>query len=106
MSYTLAKKESKNCNKFIVKIVADSNDGDYITREDSFAPKEFDEFVINELLHLKQYSESGQLKDFKNNGISEYLSIPYNGWDGYCHSLENVEVTFIDKDGQIFDVNY
>jgi len=100
MKYTLSKKE-ENLNTVKVTIVADSNDADYITEITTYSKEEFDEWVIDELIELKNYSGSYELPGFPGD-----LDIPYNGFDGRCHSLEYVEVEYTDKNGQVWDVNY
>lgn len=100
MKYTLSKKE-ESLNTVKVTIVADSNDADYITEITTYSKEEFDEWVIDELIELKKYSGSHELPKFPGD-----LDIPYNGFDGRCHSLEYVEVEYTDKNGQVWDVNY
>jgi hypothetical protein len=102
--YKLIKK--KEVNKFIVTIVADSNDADYITTINKYDEVIFCKYVIDELIHLEKYSGRHELESYEDNGISEYLNIPFNGYDGYCHTLESVKVEFIDHNGHIYDVQY
>lgn len=86
-----------------VYINADSNDGDYISRKERFSQEQFDE-VIDGLIDLQNnYSESHQLENYPNKYD---LSIPYNGWDGYCHSLEELTVKMYDTDGIIYNVKF
>lgn len=102
--YQLVEKTGKNFNKFKVTIVADSNDADYITEIDYYTQEQFDKYIIDGLIHLRENaSESHQLADYDN----EYdLDIPYNGWDGYCHTLIELTVEYIDESGKVWDVEF
>jgi len=101
MKYTLSKKE-ESLNTVKVTIVADSNDADYITEITTYSKKDFDEWVIDELIELEEkYSDSHELEHYSGN-----LDVPYNGFDGRCHSLKYVEVEYTDKNGQVWNVNY
>lgn len=106
MRYALEEKQPQERDLFIVRIVGDSNDGDYVTTENSYSKKVFEKFVLDELIHLNNYTDEEALNGYNNNGISEYLHIPYNGHDGYCHTLVKVVVEYIDKDGKTFTVKY
>ncbi|QNR65381.1 hypothetical protein IAQ67_15925 [Paenibacillus peoriae] len=101
--YTLSKprKEAQDC--FMVTIVADSNDADYITTTQTYSSKEFNGVIVDELIQLKNnYSGSHQLEDCP---LGEYIDIPFNGYDGFCHSLESLTITYVDEDGYTWDVN-
>lgn len=99
MNYTLKKIVPKE--KFYrVYINADSNAEDYISTIEIYDQETFDA-VAKELKNLKDnYSKSQQLKDYEN--IAD-LSIPCSDW-GYCHSLEDLEVTMHDIDGFTYEV--
>jgi hypothetical protein len=101
--YNLVKKQPKDLNKFKVTIVADSNDGDYITTNATYTKEDFEEYVIDGLIDLKGHSGHYQLQTYSN----EYdLEIPFNGWDGFCHSLKEVIVEYTDENGEVFTVEY
>jgi hypothetical protein len=101
--YTLTKPESKQRDKFIVTIVADSNDADYITTENTYSKEEFEETIADALVDLQNnYGLSYQLPNYYNE---HDLDIPYNGWDGYCHTLKYVQIQYIDNNGETWDVN-
>lgn len=101
MKYRLVEKDSDMKNTFIVKIVGDSNDADYVT-ETMYLDKEDFEKIIPALIDLNNnYSRSHQLEDYPN---PMGLEIPYNGWDGYCHTLESLDIEYIDENGKVFDV--
>jgi hypothetical protein len=103
--YRLVEKTSKQLDTFKVVIVADSNDGDYITETMYYTVKDFNAHVIDALIDLqKNYNGSHQLENYPNNG--EWLEIPFNGWDGYCHSLSELIVEYIDENGKIYDVEF
>lgn len=100
--YRMKEKVSDDINKFKVTIKADSNDGDYIIETSTYGMKEFDEYVIDGLIDLKNnYSDRHQLSDYPND---HDLNIPYNGWDGYCHTLTELIVEYIDANGRVWDV--
>ena len=82
-------------------INADSNDGDYVSTTETFNQKEFDE-IIDEIINLKNnYSEHGKLQSYPNEFD---LSIPFNGYDDYCHTIVDIEVKMYDVDGTIYNV--
>ena len=98
--YELVKPENKE-KIFTVSIVADSNDGDYITTTEAYNESEFKE-IVEELIVLKKcYGNSHELEDFYN---TEYnIDMPF-GEGGQCHSLSYIEIHCIDENGQYYDV--
>jgi hypothetical protein len=102
--YKLVEKRGKQLNKFKVTIKADSNDADYVTETMFYGKSEFEEYIIDALVDLK-YNYSGH-HDLENYPNESDLYIPYNGWDGYCHTLEELTVEFIDGDGKVWDVEF
>lgn len=102
MGFKLVEKKSELKNIFILTIIADSNDGDYISESMSYTKTEFEK-LIPELINLiNNYSESHELEKYPN---TMDLSIPFNGYSGYCHTLEELNIEFIDENGKIFDVD-
>jgi hypothetical protein len=102
--YTLVPMQGSELDKYKVTIEADSNDADYITTINYYTPKWFNDYVIDGLIDLKQ-NASGDYQ-LENYGNPYDLDIPYNGYDGYCHSLESVRVEYIDKEGKLWTVKY
>lgn len=102
--YTLEKKPASDLNKFIVTIKADSNDADYIATISKYSKKDFEEYVIQGLIDLREKGTGRhKLEDYDN----EYdLDIPFNGWDGQCHTLESVKVEYVDENGITWVVKY
>lgn len=102
MNYKLVEKPKKDQDRpFKLTIVADSNDADYITETRRFSKEEFEERILPGLNHLKQHgSENHELEAYDNEFD---LPLPYSDW-GSCHSLESVEVEFIDDSGKTWDV--
>jgi hypothetical protein len=99
--YKLSKQPQENRNKFIVTIKADSNDADYVTESEFFTKKSFDDYVVDELINLKtNYGGHHMLKDYPNDGD---LSIPFNGYDGYCHTLESLDIKYVDENGETWN---
>lgn len=104
IKYQLVEKVQKELNKFKVTIKADSNDGDYITEIDHYTIEVFEKYVIDGLIHLKENATGNhKLGDYQN----EYdLNIPYNGYDGQCHTLEELIVEYIDGNGKLWEVKF
>lgn len=101
MGYKLVEKQSDMRNIFIVTLVGDANDGDYVTETMYLNKDEFEE-ILPALDDLKDnYSGSEQLEDYPNE---MELEIPFNGFDGHCHTLAELSVEYIDENGKIFDV--
>jgi len=98
--YKLIKPANKE-KIFTVSIVADSNDGDYITSTEIYNESEFEE-IVEELITLKKcYGDSHELEDFYN---TEYnIDMPF-GEGGQCHSLSYIQIHCIDEDGRYYDV--
>lgn len=101
MAKYILDKPSKR-NVFIVIIKADSNDGDYVTNTDKFNKEDFEEYGLDALVDLKEnYGGLHELSDYHNDYD---LSIPYNGYDGFCHTLTELKIQYIDEDGVTWDV--
>lgn len=121
LNFNLPKKRSE----YVVEIVADSNDGDYITTKQSYDEKTFKQIIVHEIEYvmknhkkpyeLKEYyfddfykkyleRENYSEKDVEEEYIDE-LSIPFDGYDGNCHSLTQITIWYIDSDGITWEVN-
>jgi hypothetical protein len=101
--YTLEKHKQEDLNKFIVTIVADSNDADYVTTIEKYTKEIFDREVINDLMDIKNnYSGHHQLKNYE--GDCDYISVPFDGYDGHCHTLESIDIKYIDANGETWNV--
>ena len=99
--YTLDKPSKRNI--FIVTIKADSNDADYVTNTDTFSKEEFEEYGLDALIDLKEnYGGRHELSDYHNDCD---LRIPYNGYDGFCHTVTELKIQYIDDDGMTWDVH-
>lgn len=87
---------------FKVTIVADMNDGDYLTTISKYSDEKFHKDVIDELMKLKtHHAYSGQLEGAEFN----YVSIPWDSQGGMdCHSLVSLNVEYIDAYGTVYDV--
>lgn len=91
-------------NLFQVKIIGDVNDADYITTIEYYSVNDFNEHIADALIDLlKNASNNYELEDYYN----DWLNIPFIE-DRNCHSLEDVEVIFFDKNGvgHYVDINY
>jgi hypothetical protein len=99
MKYTLHKPTERN--KFIVTIVADSNDGDYVTTINTYPKEQFDKYVVSELIDMiTNYGGHHELKNF----LGEFVDVPFNGYDGNCHTLESVDIKYVDENGDTWNV--
>lgn len=99
--YTLAQKPAEKRNVFIVTIKADHNDADYITTIESYSKDDFDEYVADALIDLiNNYSGDYDLEHYFNEFD---LDIP-RGDEERCHTLESVNVEYIDENGITWDV--
>ena len=97
--YKLIKLNSQKEKTFKVTIVADSNDADYITTINTYTEKEFNEYVVDDLIDLlNNYNGSHQLENY--SGEAE---VPYSDW-GRCHTLESVDISCTDENGNVFNV--
>lgn len=95
--YTIGKIQPTRVNCFEVIIVADMNDGDYVTTREFYSEEQFDNYVIDELIELLgEHSNEYELPKFCCNCIS----IPFDGQET-CHSLEKVEVNYYDNNGSV-----
>jgi hypothetical protein len=100
--YQLVEKTGRELDSFKVTIKADSNDADYITEVNHYSQEIFEEYIIDGLIHLRENASGHhELGDYDNPFD---LDIPFNGWDGYCHTLEELTVEYIDSDGKVWDV--
>lgn len=98
--YRMIKKGNENLEKFKVTIVADSNDGDYITTIEEFDKEEFDKYIVDGLVDLlNNHGGEHELENFDN----DWISIPHSDW-GVCHTLESVDIEYIDYDGTLHTV--
>lgn len=86
--------------KFHVIIKADSNDADYITEDEYYSLKEFEE-IVDELKNLQtNYSGHHELEDYESKFD---LPIPYSDW-GRCHTIESIDITYLDESGKLWEV--
>ena len=101
--YKLVEKSASNVDRFKLTIEADSNDGDYVTEYEYYSKGEFED-LIDEIANLRDnFGEDQELVDYPNELD---LPIPYNGFDGYCHTLVILRVEYIDSEGKIWDVEF
>lgn len=97
--YELVEKYSGELGKFKVIIKADSNDADYVTTINTYDKNNFEKYVVPELIELRKYKGDYKLPDF-NAG---WLDIPYGEYD-CCHTLESVDVEYLDENGKLWNV--
>lgn len=98
--YQLIKKTMSNRNQFKVTIVADANDGDYITTINTYTKEWFEEDIVEGLIDLQEnFSGDNELQEYDN----DWIDIPHDGQEG-CHSLESIDIEYIDENGEVWDV--
>ncbi|MBT2759974.1 hypothetical protein [Paenibacillus sp. ISL-20] len=101
--YKLVAPDQKDRNKFVVTVVADSNDADYITTINTYTKPFFEETIVHDLIDLlKNYSGRHKLRNYDG----EYEDLPYNPNDEYgrCHTLESIKVKYVDNEGFTWNV--
>jgi len=92
-------------NVFIVTIVADANDAQYVTTIEHYDEEEFLEIepYLKDL--MINGSVRGSLREWASQSdASEWIEIPWDGWDGYCHSLESISIEYIDENSISYSV--
>lgn len=102
--YTLSKPDPEKLKHFKIVIIADANDADYLTSVSSYTKEEFDECFADQVIKLlRDYNGPHGLEkiDYKS-GID--LDIPYDLDGEMCHTLESLEVTYVDENGCFHDV--
>ena len=100
-SYALLKRSGNSLERFKVTIVGDSNDGDYITKIETYSKKHFEKYILPGLNHLENFGSGHLLESYDN--IYD-LRLPYSDY-GRCHSLESVTVEYTDENQVIWDVD-
>jgi hypothetical protein len=102
--YQLTKKVD-GLETFKVTIRADKNDGDYLTTIHHYSKKRFEEGLIDELIELKKIlNVDYALLEYSENG---YADVPFDTETGEnCHTLEELTVEYIDRDGLLWTVEF
>lgn len=91
---------TEELNKFTVTIIADSNDADYITTINTYSKDVFEDHVANGLTELLQnYSDRHKLEEYEG----DFDDIPYGEY-GRCHTLESIDIKYVDENGLTFNV--
>jgi len=98
--YELIKPENKE-KLFTVSIVADSNDGNYVSTTETYTESEFNKIVDELILLNKCYGECYELEEFYNTCYN--IDMPF-GEGGRCHTLSYIEIDCIDENGIYYDV--
>lgn len=96
------KKESEK-DVFIIKVVADSNDGDYITDFTIVKKDDFDEKFIEEIKILEKIEGISYALENLDEVYDYYINLPY-GENGVCHTLSEITVEYIDSNSVIYNV--
>lgn len=97
-------------NRYIVTITADSNDGDWITADTYFSDEEFNdvipalEFLLDNCVgrhKLEEYYDNDELRSEVD--IDDYFDIPF-GEMGPCHTITDVDIMYYEKNGMSYVV--
>lgn len=106
--YKLLKPAEKKTNCFTVVITADENDADYVTEVETYSKKKFDEIYAEQLIKLlKEFSGDHNLAKADTESGYKYgfdLNLPRDSRGELCHTLETVEVTYVDEISVLHDV--
>lgn len=117
MKYETILKEKKSSKRdvFIITVVADSNDADYMTETTTIKKDDMTDEIIDLIKKLDaieyvnhalgDVDEQGEAHGLTSDDLFSHISIPHTEW-GVCHSLETFTVEYIDAEGKIFDVDF
>lgn len=101
MSYQLSIVDESKRDMFYIKVVGDVNDGNYVTEEIVCEPDIFRRYWLQDVIDLyMNYSGEHELGDFHETEL-----VPMGELDNLAHTLVRLEVTYIDIDGVLYDVN-
>ena len=96
---------------YLLKITADSNDGDYITEETRFdkdyadeAIKAFD-IIISKLMGAYALENYKTICNIEEGEILELVNLPFSEW-GICHTIENCNLFYYDTEGFTYKMMY
>jgi len=112
-------KDNSYRNVYIVDLLWDSNDADYIPKRVMFERSEFEDHTLLQLVLSYFGVKRGSLFDHRNNYgnhvdrnktfpalkrfLDDYDLMAYSV-DGSCHSVDSVDITFYDEDCKVFQV--
>ena len=99
--------EKKESNIDVIKrtLVCITNKGNEAVGVDYFSKRYFDEYILKEVIDLKQnYSDEYKLLDYWNDAE---LPIP-GGYHSYreeqCHTLKEMTIEYVGENGKVYDV--
>lgn len=100
--YSLIKREAPKEPYFLVKVCGDSNDADYITEETKLSVDEWEnqDGLLTAQIIDQFYSDSHKLRDM----FSEIIDLPRDYNCDVCHTLESMEIEYVDVEGIVYDV--
>ena len=94
---------------YLLKIEADSNDGDYIKEETYFtengaeiAIKALD-IILSKLMDSHALESHYSICTFEEEEILDYVDFPRTDW-GICHTIENCELFYYDTEGFTYKI--
>ncbi len=113
----IIKKPVKQKSIYIIKMCGDYNDGDYSYSEETFTESEFS-IIANCLLEVQKLVGRDYVNDdYGYENVDEHImklqeeyDVEFNFPSGDTssdlpiHSLESLEIQFVDVDGNIYDV--
>lgn len=99
--YALKEMKASGKEVFIIKLIGDYNDGDYITTENEVGREQF-EGIVDELINLKKnFMGRGELREYYDE---HDLNIPQTDWGENCHTLVTLKITHIGMTGKHSEV--
>jgi hypothetical protein len=107
IKYKLVKVQGDyNTKLFSITLIGSIDNGDYITTNNTYSESEFDNYVADAIIDLKNnYSGKQELKGFDNkiDYKDEILEIPCKDGE-YADTLEDVSVNCLEPDGTLYRV--
>lgn len=93
------------CERFNVTISAFYGDEEdsYATLTRNYSREEFEEYMDEYLLRMVKYHGHSNGLESLDDDTYYYMGLPYNRHER-CHTIESVEINYINEDDQIFNV--
>lgn len=94
---------------YLLKITADSNDGDYITEETHFDEDYVDEvikafnIIMSKLMGKHALENYKTICNIEEGEVLEYVDFPYTDW-GICHTIVECELFYYDTEGFTYKI--
>jgi len=91
---------------FTVIIIADKNDGDYVTTTNKYTIDEFNKEVVSAIKTLHELHGRDKLRMKYQEVIDKLnpLDIPHDEYGDTCHTLEDIVITYCNKSNIRYDI--